>query len=263
MELITDPMTIAGLLSVGLLFGLTQTLFGFGGGVVIVPLLPLVVTLNTRETIATSLVTMTPIALFNALRSFRNGTMAPSRSASIAAGSILGAAFAARATGWVSEAVLQLSFGTAVAIMGLQSVLFRPKSKFEARRFWDPIVGLGAGLVSGFTGLSGGVVMMPYLLRLKNLAANRAVPTSIGALAMTSLSGAVTFASEDWQSSAASQLVRYDCVMWLIVGGLVSSFFGLRWQGKLPERVRVAGVSTILLVLGVRFILKGWASYGG
>jgi uncharacterized membrane protein YfcA len=263
MELIGDPVTVLSLFGVGLLFGLTQTMLGFGGGVVMVPLLPMVVAISTRETIATSLVTMTPIALFNAIRSFRNGTMAPSRSASLAAGSVFGAAFAARATGWVSDAVLQLSFGTAVLMMGLQSVLFRPKSKFEARRIFDPVVGLGAGLVSGFTGLSGGVVMMPYLLRLKSLAVPRAVPTSIGALALTSLSGALTFAWEDWNSPGTSSLVRYDCVLWLMAGGFVSSLYGLRWQGRLPERVRIAGVATILIFLGARFILKGWSSYGG
>lgn len=43
------------LLSLGLVVGTFSALFGVGGGVLIVPLLPLAVNLSVRETIATSL----------------------------------------------------------------------------------------------------------------------------------------------------------------------------------------------------------------
>ncbi|MDB2426235.1 TSUP family transporter, partial [bacterium] len=60
-------MDIVYLLILGTVIGLLSSLIGIGGGIVIVPMLPIVFAMPQKEAIATSLLTICLITLFNTI----------------------------------------------------------------------------------------------------------------------------------------------------------------------------------------------------
>lgn len=251
-----DERLIALALLTGVLVGLGQTTLGVGGGVVIVPLLTNFASFSPRAAVATSLATMAPVAFVNMARLLKLGLIEVGTSLRLGLTSIAGAWLAVRATGAVEPKVILYGFSLVCLAMSMQSLLRPPTERYDLSKKLDPPVGFLAGLVSGFTGVSGGVVTSPYLQRLARVPVASAVPTAVGALALTSLAGAITFAIEN--TSTAENLIRWPVVAVMFASALISSHFGIRFQGRIPQRVRLALLGTLLLGLSIQVFRRAW-----
>lgn len=245
--------------------GLLQTLVGLGGGVILVPMLPLIVGMSSRAAVATSLMAMGPIAFTNAVRLTRRGEIEWRRAVPLGLAAAASAWWAARATGLVDQKTLVLAFSAVVGAMAVQA-LGRPAHERYALPAWlDLPVGLFAGMVSGFTGVSGGVVNTPYLSRVSSIPAKRVIPTSLGAFTLISASGATSFLLEAsggvrelfaGKFSGQVELVRFELIIPIITGAFVSSTFGIRLQPRLSPRIRLAALGVLLLGLCAQSVYK-------
>lgn len=109
------------------------------------------------------------------------------------------------------------------------------------------LVGLGVGLAAAFTGLGGGIVMVPLLLAL-GYEAQKAVGTSFLAILIISVSAL----------AAHGKLANVDWKMGLLLGagGIVGAQIGAR----LVEHVSTAGFrkvfAVVLVGVGVYFFSK-------
>ncbi|MEN8164643.1 MAG: sulfite exporter TauE/SafE family protein [Acidobacteriota bacterium] len=109
------------------------------------------------------------------------------------------------------------------------------------------LIGLGVGMAAAFTGLGGGIVMVPLLLAL-GYEAQKAVGTSFLAILIISVSAL----------AAHGKLANVDWKMGLLlgVGGIVGAQIGAR----LVEHVSTAGFRKVFAVLlvgvGVYFFAK-------
>jgi uncharacterized membrane protein YfcA len=128
---------------------------------------------------------------------------------------------------------------------------------------WDFLAGLVAGVASGFTGVSTGVVLLPYLNRIQELALARVVPTSIGVIALSALASALTFTFENSADASGSTLFSYKVVGLLAIAAISTSQVGLQFQSRVPQRIKLAVVGTLLIGLTVRSLLHvvGVASF--
>lgn len=109
------------------------------------------------------------------------------------------------------------------------------------------LVGLGVGLVAAFTGLGGGIVMVPLLLAL-GYEAQKAVGTSFLAIVIISLSAL----------AAHGKLANVDWKMGLLLG--VGGIVGAQVGARLVEHVSTAGFrkvfAVVLVGVGVYFFSK-------
>jgi len=109
------------------------------------------------------------------------------------------------------------------------------------------LIGLGVGVAAAFTGLGGGIIMVPLLLGL-GYEAQKAVGTSFLAILIISVSAL----------AAHGRLANVDWKMGLLlgVGGIVGAQIGAR----LVEHVSTAGFRKVFAVLlvgvGVYFFAK-------
>ncbi len=109
------------------------------------------------------------------------------------------------------------------------------------------LIGLGVGVAAAFTGLGGGIVMVPLLLAL-GFDAQKAVGTSFLAILIISVSAL----------AAHGKMANVDWKMGLLlgVGGIVGAQIGAR----LVEHVSTAGFRKVFAVLlvgvGVYFFSK-------
>jgi uncharacterized membrane protein YfcA len=239
-------------LAIGALVGIAQTVFGVGGGVIMIPLLPMVFVVEPRQAVATSLLAMAPVALINSIRVIRRQEMAISRSLRLGAFSMIGSATAVQLSAFVDGKYLLYGFAIATSWMAYQVIFKIEGNRREIPMKWDYPTGFAAGITSGFTGVSGGVVIVPYLNKVKAIALNQVVPTSIGALCLTSIGGAVSFAIERFRLPEGGVLFSYSVVGLLVLGAVISSQFGLIVQSRVPQRIKLAVLGVLLIGLSAR-----------
>jgi uncharacterized membrane protein YfcA len=118
------------------------------------------------------------------------------------------------------------------------------------------LTGIGAGTVSSLTGLGGGIFIVPVLHSLVQLPIKKANAVSMGVISITSFSsGLISIAANpeaEIQVSHMGYLV-FPVVLFLALGGMVGSFFGV----QLSKRMKESWISALFMVfLLAVFILK-------
>jgi uncharacterized membrane protein YfcA len=199
------------LVVIGLVAGFFSTLFGVGGGLVIVPLLLLVAHWDERPAMATSLAAIGVTALAGTILYALHGKVDPSYAALVglpaAVGAVAGTALQQR----IRRRGLSLLFSLLLVGVAIE-LLFSPPSLSESYAL-AVALGFAAGVLAGLFGVGGGILFVPTLLAL-GLSQFHAEATSLMAILPTAAVGT-------WRQS------RYGNVRWRSAGLLgISSIAG-------------------------------------
>ncbi|HEU5363808.1 MAG TPA: sulfite exporter TauE/SafE family protein [Gaiellaceae bacterium] len=109
------------------------------------------------------------------------------------------------------------------------------------------LIGFVAGAFGALFGVGGGVVIVPLLLMLVAFDQRRASATSLAAIFVSALAGAVTYALHGKVEPEAAALVGLPAVAGVIVG---TSF-----QQRIPVDRLTYLFALVLVVVGVRLLL--------
>lgn len=115
-------------------------------------------------------------------------------------------------------------------------------------------IGLAAGMLSGLLGVGGGIILVPLLVGVVGLDQHRAHATSLAAILVIALTGAIRLgvAGEvDWVVGALVGL-----------GAITGSTFGSRLMGRMSPRVLRAVFVLVLTVAAVRMLTGGDVGLG-
>lgn len=110
------------------------------------------------------------------------------------------------------------------------------------------LVGLFAGVLSGFVGIGGGVVMVPALVILLGYSQHQAQGTSLAVLVLPVVALAV-------RNYYKAGMIDPKMVAVIAVAFVVGGYFGSKWSLALPTETvkRVFGV--LMLLISVKLIL--------
>ncbi|MFN9324999.1 MAG: TSUP family transporter [Flavobacteriales bacterium] len=110
------------------------------------------------------------------------------------------------------------------------------------------LVGLFAGVLSGFVGMGGGVVMVPALVMLLGYSQHQAQGTSLAVLVLPVVALAV-------RNYYKAGMIDPKMVAVIAVAFVVGGYFGSKWSLALPTETvkRVFGV--LMLLISVKLIL--------
>ena len=108
-------------------------------------------------------------------------------------------------------------------------------------------IGLIAGLFGALFGVGGGVVIVPLLLVLLAFDQRRASATSLAAILLSSLAGAITYALHGDVKPGAAAIVGIPAVVGVLGGTAL--------QQRLPVRALTYGFALLLTAVGVRLLL--------
>ena len=114
---------VAGL--IGFVSGIASGLFGVGGGIVIVPAMVLLLKLDPKIAIGTSLAVIVPTALVGVWKHYHLGNLNWQVGLSLMPTALIGGYLGARLTEVIASADLKRIFGGLIVLVGLRLLLFK------------------------------------------------------------------------------------------------------------------------------------------
>jgi len=225
--------TVLLLLAVGAAGGFTAGLFGVGGGLVIVPTLyflwrndPVLGPEVMHHAVATSLACIVISAATSTWTHWRAGRLAPDMMLALGASVSLGSVLAVWASAHVSTQWLKLGFGLfalCTCLSLLRSRQIPPRSSaLRNPELWA--AGSVIGHVSTLLGVSGGALVVPYLL-FRGIDMRRAVVVSSQVAIPVSVIGSLGMALTGPDKAWTWGYVHWPA--WLAIGS-VSIYFAQR-----------------------------------
>ncbi len=267
-----NPTLIA--LLAGALIGLSLGALGGGGSILAVPVLIYGLGQGSLEATTGSLVVVGVTSVAGAATAWRRGTVRLGRGLAFGAVAIVGAAVGARASVSVPESVLLAAFAILLLVVGmlmayrqLRSPHIRTRQRPEID---DPIISFtpefvcrcpaaakvlvtatSVGLVTGFSGVGGGFLVVPALLLALGLPIRTATGTALVVISMT---------------SAAALLVRtglgvhldWVAVSTLTIASVAFAHLGVKLATRVPSGPLTLAFT--LLLLGVAG-LTAWQAF--
>lgn len=107
--------------------------------------------------------------------------------------------------------------------------------------------GLAVGVLSGLLGIGGGVVLVPVLVSLFAMAQKRAQATSLAAITLTALAGAISY-------GIAGDVVLVPALL-VVAGGLVGTFVGAELLHRMSDRTLKVVFAVVMVAVAVRMAL--------
>ena len=109
------------------------------------------------------------------------------------------------------------------------------------------LIGLLAGLFSALLGVGGGIVVVPLLLLVAHYSERPAMATTLAAVLVISVAGAVTYAFHGEIKPGAAAIVGLPAIVGVLAGT------GL--QQRLANRTLSLAFAALLAALGVRLLV--------
>jgi uncharacterized membrane protein YfcA len=245
--------------AIGVIGGLAGGLLGVGGGFVMVPLQVIWAGRSQHRATGTSLAAILPIAVV-AAATYYFGGRSPQTDLTVAfflaVGGAAGAFFGSVAARRISERVLTIVVAILLVAVGLKEVYdaaigSAPHLVGSAVRVLAPadyaLIAAGGfvvGVVSGLTGVGGGILIVPLLGLGFGIGQRVAQGTSLVAILPTSAIGALTH--------HRSGNVNVRAAVWMGVAGAPAALAGSALALWLPQRVLGGVFGLFLLVAAAR-----------
>ncbi len=264
-------MLFLTLIIVGLLVGVISSLFGVGGGILVVPAIYMLFPeIDPKTAIGSSLVF---IFLNTSLNFFRFQKMGYKLNKKlfgiISLGFILGIFAGSRLVSVLDPKLIKLLFGAITLFIGLR-ILFKSKKsddenseEVETKPLLSILTGLFAGVISGLTGLGGGAVLVPLFITLLKIPLNQVSFLSNAIMPIGTLFGAVSFISltspayipKIFESFQLGQ-VNLAIAIIIFLGAFLTGRQGIKIGEKFPEIWRNRLFALLLFILSGKIFIS-------
>lgn len=242
----------------GVTGGAVGAAFGVGGGLVFVPLLALVLRRGQHVAHATSLVAIILPATVAAARYGFAGEVAWPAALVLTGGTLTGVAVGAQLLPRVSEAWLRAGFATLVGLIGLRMLIVGGAAASTgggsaALSAADAALlaagGFVAGVESSLLGVSGGIIIVPFLVLLLGYSQHLAEGTSLAVIVPTVLVGAARHARNGY--------TEWGLGLRLGACAALGAFLGADVALSLREHVLRRAFGALLVVVAALVVVRG------
>ncbi len=237
---------------VGLVAGLLSGMFGVGGGILIVPSLMWLTSMEQKRAHGTSLAAVLPIALCGLVTYIANDHVNLGTVVTLTAGSLVGTVLG---TAWLARApkrMLSLVFAGVLTLSAARLVFELDTATQHALTFGSGAVlvatGLIAGVLAGLLGIGGGVIMVPVMMLVLGLSPVVAKGTSLAVIVPTAIIGT-------WRNR---RNLHVDMRAATVVGlaGAGCAVGGAFIAERLPDRASNLLFASLLLFLAGRLAMR-------
>ena len=241
--------------AVGLAAGLLSGMFGVGGGILIVPGLMWVATMEQRRAHGTSLAAVLPIAMFGLVTYVANDHVNVGAALALTVGSLGGTLLG---TAWLTRApkrLLSLTFAALLAVSAARLLFEIGSTTQHALTAGSALVlvatGFVAGVIAGLLGIGGAVLMVPAMMLVLGLAPVVAKGTSLAVIVPTAIIGT-------WRNRRNLNLDVRAAVM-VGVSGAATAVAGGIIADRMHDHVSNALFALLLVYLALRLVREARA----
>lgn len=275
-----DTLTLFALPAlVGAGIGVLSGMLGIGGGTILVPVFRLLFNMSPVMSTATSLFTIIPTSVSGVASHVRFKTCVVSLGVATGLGGALtspvGVWLASISPSWAIMVAAALIIGWSAvdvlrkAVKESRTAEAGQSAKGDANDAAPPpssvkltrkqlvtgaIIGLGAGLASGYVGVGGGFIMVPFMLSFVGIPMRLASGTSLMAVMILAVPGVI--------EQALFGNINYLAGIAVAVGSIPGAAVGARLVRVVPERTLRFIFSGFLLVAAVLLALNEFGILG-
>lgn len=263
---------ILALIVGGAVAGSFAGLLGIGGSILLVPLQFYLLTaigfppdIAIKTAIATALFFTLPTSLSSAYSHSKRGNVFWKKSFFMGFFGFLFSFIGAYIASYLNAAYLSVIFGIVVLIASLKVTSGKNSNedpeKAAGHFLLYALCGSAMGLVSGLTGIGGGLILVPLLIFWLNVPLRQAIGTSSATIIFTASGGVVSYIIN---GIGIAGLPPYSAgyinlVMWaaLVIPGVLCSWFSAGNAYRVNQKhVRIL-FSAVTFLVGTGMILKG------
>lgn len=270
----------AASLVVGLVVGVLAGLLGVGGGMLLVPAFKLGYAMDSLMCTATSLFTIIPTSVSGAVSHIRNKTCLPRLGVAAGVGgaclSPVGVWLASISPDWcvMGAAALIIAYssvtmfrkalkapkGAPAAVSAEDRAAAIERARLEAPALgWremgiGAVIGLFAGLASGYVGVGGGFIMVPLMMSILRVPMKLTSGTSLIAVMILAVPGVVT--------QAVLGNINWIAGISVACGSIPGAALGAKLIPRVPERQLRFLFAGFLVVAAVLLVVNQLGLWG-
>jgi len=243
----------------GFLAGISGGFFGVGGGVIMIPILTGRFRLTQHQAHGTSLAVIGVTALVSLTVYALNHNVAWIAALTIGAATVLTAPLGARLAAKTSPQRLTRAFAAFIALVGLRLLWKTPEISGSMPSGVQGIasalaLGLGVGLLSGYMGVGGGILVVPALTVFAGLPQQLAQGTSLAVIIFAAPAGAL-------EHSRRGNVV-WSLVPMLAIGAAIGGPLASWLAQGVPHALLVKIFAVFMLVNAVNMWIKAGKARG-
>jgi uncharacterized membrane protein YfcA len=241
------------LILLGLFTGFLNGSLGIGGGFIIVPYYIYILELTGHVPFGTSLASFPLTALSSAVAHRRLGNVKfLDKFWPFIVAAMLGGLIGGYMGKYFSTDVPRVVFSIAAILAALRMFFGNPKVELKKSPSMILItsVGLFAGIVSGLTGLGGGVIFVPALCIICGLEMCEAVAFSVITMIGTTSLGTL--------GHMFNNTVAWEVAGVLMIGSIAGAPIGAMVASKMPDRYLKKAFALLILGIGIKVLIDVW-----
>jgi uncharacterized protein len=269
-----DLLLLLGITLTAILAGLIGSVFGIGGGVIIIPALTIVFGLPLKEVIGASLVGVIASSTGAASRYVGQGIVNIRLGMIMEPATTIGSVVGAFLAIYLDQYILAGAFAL-VLVYSAYYMLRRPEvtvhsdqekcRPYLSGQYDDPITGertcysvrnlgkgllasFGAGNLSGLLGLGGGIVKVPAMNVWMGVPIRAATATSNFMIGVTALAGAAVF----YANGLISPILAATVAVGAFVGAFIGPHLSKRTAGATLRRYFAAVMIAIAIIMALK-----------
>lgn len=275
MALIQDPQIIyvLVLMATGIFVGSACGLLGVGGAFIMVPVqlwaltsMGIDPTIATRVAFGTSLAVVLPTSLSGCYGHSCRGVVLWRPGIMLGLSGLAGAFIGGFIAAHAPADVLKTIFGLAVLAGALRMLLagrIRPGGKPRSNSLYYALWGFPIGIMSGLSGIGGGILMVPVMVVVMGFSMLQAVGTSSVAIALNSVGGITSYAINGLGVPGRPEysLGYIDLLQFALLAGtsVPAAQLGVRFAHILPGRQLRYIFIILMFYIGLRMTgVFGW-----
>ncbi|MDR2866584.1 MAG: sulfite exporter TauE/SafE family protein [Methanomassiliicoccaceae archaeon] len=262
-----DPLMIAGLIVLSFIAGLIGSLFGLGGGIIIVPVLTILYDMDAKAAMAVSLVAIVAISTTSASSLVRdnvsNVRVGLRLEVGSAAGAVIGAVIALHLQSWVLVICFAavLMYSSFYMFLRPEKVVPPGRERTEDDFFYrDTKTGedvaytvnnyatgtlgfVAAGITSAMSGVGGGTIKIPVMNAHMHMPMKAATATSSYVIGITAFSGAAVY----FLNGVLDPYIQTAAIV--VIGAFAGAMIGLRLLRRINASSMRRYFSVLLLFI--------------
>lgn len=251
---------------IGILAGIMSSLFGIGGGIIMVPAMIFVLNYSLIQANGTSLAAlMMPVGIFAVLTYYKKGYLDIKIASIFAMGLLFGVYFGAKLAIILSTNILKPLYGifllwiswkffdgTKIVKKRLNILHQSNDNKINNTSIYIVIsIALFTGIISGLFGIGGGLIMVPFMISILKFEYKKAVGTSLAALLLpVALPGVITYYN--------SGLINITSSLILASGIIIGTLFGMKISLTISNEKIKRIYAIFLIIIALQFIISSY-----